>query len=230
MKTKELKMSKNKFNLKNANYLACELKYTYFGLTESARIAILACVGKECGFELKREIGYSKTSNERIRKIFGEHLGPNRKHDVWIDYLKSDDELFFSYVYANRGGNGSYSSRHGYLYRGGGFNHLTFLDNYLAYSTDRYNLVKNPELINDPGIASEVCAEYFIKLSRRKSKRLHKLYSCDLENVDSVKKAMQIVLHLNAGIGKSKLSPVLLRANLNAGKWVKLVSEIYENA
>ena len=122
------------------------------------QIGILSVIGKESGFIPQDEIGYSGTSNSRIREIFGSRVPAD---DAELDTLKADDEAFFNHVYGDRFGN---APDEGYLYRGRGFNGLTFKDNYQKYgSIVGEDLVGDPEQANDPEVAAEIAIAFFTK-------------------------------------------------------------------
>lgn len=68
------------------------------------------------------------------------------------DYINSPSKLA-NLVYANREGNGNAQSGDGFAFRGRGAFHLTFRNNYAAYSTARYGdnrIVANPDLVSQP--------------------------------------------------------------------------------
>ena len=45
------------------------------GITDPyAQVGILSVIKKESGFKPKSEVSYRKTSNERLRKLFGKRL------------------------------------------------------------------------------------------------------------------------------------------------------------
>lgn len=149
-----------------------------------AQIGILCTIGKESGFEPQDEISYSNTPNDRIRQIFGDRVPDD---DEELDALKSDDEAFFNQVYGGMFGN---APDEGYLYRGRGFNGLTFKGNYKKYgSAVGEDLVGDPERVNDPDVAAKVAVEFFTK--GRSANSLP-----DFDNIDS---AITYFVNLNAG-------------------------------
>jgi predicted chitinase len=123
-----------------------------------AQIGILSVIGKESDYVPQTEIGYGGTPNSRIREKFGNRVPSD---DDELDELKSDDEKFFNAVYGGRFEN---EDDEGYLYRGRGFNQLTFKSNYRIYGKKvRKNLVADPDLVNEPDIAAAVAVEFFTK-------------------------------------------------------------------
>ena len=122
------------------------------------QVGILSVIGKESGFIPQDEIGYGGTSNDRIREIFGSRVPAD---DDDLNTLKADDEAFFNKVYGGRFGN---AADEGYLYRGRGFNGLTFKDNYQKYgSIVGEDLVGDPEQANDPDVAAKIAVAFFTK-------------------------------------------------------------------
>lgn len=189
---------------------------------------ILCIIAKESGFDLKEESGYSRTSNERILKIFGRRL-PKEYHEneEKLNILKKAKEKFFNMVYKNRGGNSQPGD--GYKYRGRGFNQLTFKSNYRNYSTDKYNLVKHPELLNDPQIAAEVAVVFFKKQMSKHSHKFLKYFDIEsLDQIDNFDDALLMMANLNAGAGKNIKSLVVKRAYKNASKYKEQIIQLYK--
>lgn len=148
------------------------------------QIGILCTIGKESGFEPQDEIPYRNTPNDRIRIIFGDRVPDD---DAELDALKADDEAFFNHVYGGMFGN---APDEGYLYRGRGFNGLTFKGNYQKYgSLVGEDLVGDPERVNDPDVAGKVAVEFFTK--GRPASAIP-----EFDNVDS---AITYFVNLNAG-------------------------------
>jgi predicted chitinase len=146
---------------KNINFLIDKMNEA--GITNPyTQVGILSVINKECNFKPKSEVSYATTSNSRIRKIFGKRVAGYS--DSELDALKRDQRKFFNVVYAktvgNRGG------EDGFLYRGRGFNQLTGIKNYEKYSKMigmGDELVKNPDLVNDPEIAAKIAIAFFTK-------------------------------------------------------------------
>lgn len=121
------------------------------------RIAhFLAQVGHESGFKVTSESG--NYSAKRMREVYGCKGGMkryNKKTDdcdlgrlrdkLWSDedtYANNAENLF-SYVYADRMGNGDEASKEGYKYRGRGIIQLTGKYNYTEYT--RIHNQTNPD-------------------------------------------------------------------------------------
>jgi len=133
------------------------------GITDEKYItAVQANVMKESGGVTKSEnIDYSKTSNERIRNIF--KSATKGKTDSEINEMKSTPEKMANSVYGGKMGNTEPGD--GWKYRGRGFIQLTGKDNYKSASKDIFGddrLLQNPDLANDPQVATQVTA-WFMK-------------------------------------------------------------------
>lgn len=166
--------------------------------------AILSVIGKESNFIPKDEIPYRNTSNERIRKIFGSRVAG--LSDAELTALKKDDVAFWDKVYGGRYGNDRPGD--GARYLGRGFNGLTFKGNYEKYDKllrnngTNVNIVANPEMVNDPKIAAEVNALYFVNgLSSKHSKR--KFGNDDPNDFTDFDKALGAAVNANAGWGNN---------------------------
>ena len=132
------------------------------GATPDVALAVVSVSDKESsGDHTRVERDYSKTSNERIKKIFSRTKDMS---DEELNKLKADPKAFFDLVYDGRIGNGK---GEGYKYRGRGMIQLTGKENYrkasqAIYGDDR--LVDTPDLIlEDPKIAGEVATWFMTK-------------------------------------------------------------------
>jgi len=146
---------------KNINLLIDKMNEA--GITNPyTQVGILSVINKECNFKPKSEVSYATTSNSRIRKIFGKRVAGYS--DSELDALKRDQRKFFNVVYAKTVGN--QGGEDGFMYRGRGFNQLTGIKNYEKYSRMigmGDELVKNPDLVNDPEIAAKIAIAFFTK-------------------------------------------------------------------
>lgn len=121
------------------------------------RAGLAAIVGGESRFQPAFEMGYSHTSNDRIRSYFSK---TRRMSDEEINEIKSSDRTWFNFVYGGRFGNRP-GTDDGFNYRGGGLNQLTFRDNYATYGPKvGVDLVAHPDMINVPRVAAAVAVEY----------------------------------------------------------------------
>lgn len=181
------------------------------GITNPFSIAaILAIISKESSFIPKTENDYSKTSNSRIRKIFGSRVSGLSESE--LNSLKSDPVEFFNRVYGGRYGT---PQNEGYKYRGRGLNQLTFKGSYdKRGKIIGVDLVKNPEKANDIRVASKL-AVTFLKDRIATLKRLGKLKSYNADNINdfkNVKDATMAFYHANTGAGKA-VSYIKSKAN-----------------
>jgi len=147
--------------LNNINFLIDEMNKE--GITDPyAQVGILSVIKKESGFKPKSEVSYFKTKVARLRKLFGKRL--EKYSDDELDELKKDEKKFFNLIYAKTVGN--QGGDDGYNYRGRGFNQLTGIKNYEKYGNMigmGNQLVENPDLVNDPKIASKIALKFFTK-------------------------------------------------------------------
>lgn len=129
------------------------------GITDPTAVSnIMAQVGAESGFDNRAESGYGNTDNARIREVFGDRV--KGLDDKALTSLKGNDQKFFDHVYGNRMGNSAAGD--GWRYRGRGYIQLTGKDNYARIGKMiGVDLVKNPDLMNNPGIAARAAAAYF---------------------------------------------------------------------
>lgn len=149
----------------NMELVAAALKRQ--GMTDPKYIAAtLGNVMKETGGKsVEENLNYGKTSNERIRRIFGSRAAG--KSDAELDAIKGDPTKMAEMVYGSTTKKGREMGNtepgDGWKYRGRGFIQLTGKSNYAAASKAIYGddrLVKTPELLNDPRVAAEVSAWY----------------------------------------------------------------------
>jgi predicted chitinase len=165
------------------------------------RIAIIALINTEGGFECKEESSYGKTSTSRLRKIFGARL--SQYSDVQLDTLKKNDIEFYEVIYAGRYGNSQYGDA--YKYRGRGFNQLTFKSAYEKYSRlTGLDLVNQPELLNKPENALKVMAAYFIDNHGIGQSTGHLKRKFNVNNWDELIKQQdynRLICQMNAGWG-----------------------------
>lgn len=177
------------------------------------QIAILGVIGKESNYIPKIEKGYSGTSNQRIRKIFGTRVA--NLSDAELDQIKKDDSKFFDLVYgpgditgkSQKYGNSSPGD--GWKYRGRGFNQLTFKGSYEKMQKlleekgkleTKVNIVTNPEVLDDPKVAAEIAVLFF--LSRASSPMMAQKYGTnDINGFKDQFTATKAMTNANAGWG-----------------------------
>lgn len=131
-----------------------------------ARAALVAICMGESKMVGHSETGYSHTSNDRIRVVFGSRV--SGLSDAQLDELKVSDERWFNFIYSphNHVGQmlGNTSDGDGYAFRGRGFIQLTGRGNYTKYGQEigHPEIVTNPDLANDPAIAAQLAVAYIL--------------------------------------------------------------------
>ncbi len=169
-----MKMSQDK--QKNVDLLTVELKKKGFNQGQIA--AVLGNVAKESGFQTRSEnLDYSKTSNERIRSIFGARA--SGKTDAELDIIKKDPQKMGEMMYGagtKQGQSmGNTEPGDGWKYRGRGFIQLTGKNNYSAASKAIFGdnrLVDNPDLASDPAVAAQISAWFTEKQGKGMAKKM----------------------------------------------------------
>ena len=140
------------------------------GMTDEKYLnSVLGNVMKESGGKIQNEkLDYSRTSNERIRSIFGSRAAG--KTDAELNQIKSSEEGMGEFMYGKDTkigrSMGNLEPGDGFKYRGRGYIQLTGKNNYAqasqaVFGDDR--LVKDPDLMNEPKVAAEVVAWYMEK-------------------------------------------------------------------
>lgn len=183
----------------NADIIIDTLKS--YGINNDFTIsAILAVVMKETQLLPKSEnLNYTA---ERITKVW--HRIPYETAKT----LASNPVALGNYVYGGRFGN---TMEQGYLYRGRGFNQLTFKDNYKTYGLlINENLVNYPDKANDVNTASKILYWYM--------KRNADKWNINLNNL-TVDNAYNIIYSFNAGKNPNT-SGATLQANDTTGGYL----------
>jgi len=163
-----------------------------FGVTNPyAIVGMLAVSAKEANLkpigETDKFGGYGGTPTERLKEIFNNRKLRKKDRKItckgkitypdgtlvtagdWgaltddqIASLKKDNQKFFALVYG--GDNTNDCEGDGYLYRGRGFNQLTYKSNYKAVGNFiGEDLVANPDLVLEPKIAIKAMFAYYLK-------------------------------------------------------------------
>ena len=137
-----------------------------FGITDPQSVAaLLANCEVESSLIPQREAGYYRTA-DRLRAVYPSFFDPTRggRADP-AAYLQNPGKLF-SFVYANRGGNGNEASGEGFRYRGGGFIQTTFKSGYKATGAlIGFDLIAHPERIEEIGVSALAACAYWTRLS-----------------------------------------------------------------
>jgi len=134
-----------------------------YGITNQyLQSGILAVISTEGSFFPQSELSYSKTSNDRLRLIFGTRLSNLTENQLTA--LKANDINFYAAVYEGKFGAayGNTTFGDGYKYRGRGFNQITFKSLYQRIaSVIGVDIVTNPDQLNTISVAAEGVAVYF---------------------------------------------------------------------
>lgn len=153
------------------------------GITNPTTIgAILSIVSKESNFIPKSEnLNYSAKRITEVWKKIPLSVAKN---------LENNPIQLANSVYGGKFGNNKIND--GFLYRGRGFNQLTFKGNYKKIG-DLINidLVNSPELANNPKIASKILIAFY-QLSAKNNK-------LNLNNLGSEKQTIDTIYQINAG-------------------------------
>jgi predicted chitinase len=181
-----------------------------FGVTDKfLRAAILANIEKESGLKpIEENLNYSRTSNERIRKIFTTRV--SHLSDSELDSVKKNVPQFAELIYGHNTrigkGMGNLQEGDGWMYRGRGFIQITGRANYKRIGDMiGVNLVQSPDLlISDPSISAKASIQFIMNDLSKKS---------GFTSSEEANRAVtQVIggrgLSLNAGYGKELLDKV----------------------
>ena len=152
------------FALPPAQLAAMKAAFEEFAVTNPrVRAAIVAINLGESGMKPRTELGYSNTSNARIRSIFAGRVANLSDDD--LARIKASDELFFNLVYGGAFGRrelGNTEVGDGFKYRGRGLNQLTGRANYAHYTTvlKDVDLIAEPDKANDLATAARISVAY----------------------------------------------------------------------
>lgn len=129
---------------------------TYYGIADQPR-RVRYFIAQSC-FETQNFSRWVEnllyTTPERLCAVWPSRFAmqPMTNKAYALDYVNNPAKLA-NLVYAGRNGNGDAASGDGWLFRGRGGFHLTFRNNYAAYSQARYGddrIVQNPDLVAQP--------------------------------------------------------------------------------
>jgi predicted chitinase len=202
---------------------------------QNIRAAIIGIIGNETGWAPSMEESYYKTGFPRMREMFTSRVdGHEAEIESWKklnqdEFDKNFWELVYGYQTKVGASLGNTSPGDGAKYRGGGFNGITgrgeyqkMQDLYNAYKSanpdavkdlPNIDIVSNPDQINDPKIAAQICAMYF--LAGIQSGLFKQKYpDITLQGPNDRDKAVVAVANINAGLGN----------NMNSGPFVAYVS------
>lgn len=181
----------------NADIIINTLKS--YGINNEFTIsAILGVVMKETQLTPKSEnLSYSA---KRITEVWPRIPFEKAKQ------LEKNPVALGNFVYGGRFGNGM---NEGYLYRGRGFNQLTFKDNYKTYGLlINENLVSNPDKVNEVQTAAKILYWYMKRNADR--------YNINLNNFN-VDNAYNIIYSFNAGKNPNTSGIVLKNTDTTGG-------------
>jgi predicted chitinase len=153
------------------------------GITNPITIgAILSIVSKESNFIPKEEnLNYSAKRITEVWKKIPMSMAQN---------LANNPIQLANYVYGGKFGNNNVND--GFLFRGRGFNQLTFKGNYKKIGElIKKDLISNPDIVNNPKVASQVLIAFY-KLAEKR----HKL---NLNNLGTQKQTIDTIYQINAG-------------------------------
>lgn len=189
------------------NIALMDASLTKYGITNKyLRAGILSIVSKESEFIPKSE--YYRYSIKRLREVFSPMRLQNKSDAELMKLLKfqngysTDKRAFFDLVYGGSWGAknlGNTQIGDGYKYRGRGFNQLTGRSNYARYK--ELGILENPDLLNEPKLASEVLALYFKRGLESSKRRIMEKYGIEdiLKDLKDTTTATKIAWGINAG-------------------------------
>jgi len=132
------------------------------------KVAILANIEKESGGNpIEENLNYSKTPNDRIRKIFGTRV--SHLSDAELNAVKKTTKDFAELIYGkiNALGRsmGNLETGDGWKYRGRGYIQLTGARNYKFYSDlSGHDIFNNPDLLlSDRKISAEIAILFVLQ-------------------------------------------------------------------
>jgi predicted chitinase len=145
--------------------------------SEKAISNILATIKAETGFRVRsEELTYK--SPERIQAVFGKKRIPTLE---FAQPLVGNPEALANEVYKNTDGNKEQGD--GYKFRGRGFIQHTGRNQYEGIAKfTKTDVVANPDLLNDPVVATKALAWFFLSYKRKKIDQL--------EDISEVNKAV----------------------------------------
>ena len=164
-----------------------------YGITNpNLQAALLATISKESRFIPQSEnLNYSKDNILRVWKNTDESTAEEMAHNP---------EKLGNWRYGGSGGNGS---NEGYLYRGRGFNQITFKNSYRKYGDLLgIDLVTNPDKLNEPQIAADAAALFF-KDSLKIGEQLgafKKFGVSDTSKINDTTTATKVFIQMNGGL------------------------------
>lgn len=138
------------------------------GINSMKAIAnILATIKAETNFNLRSE-NLNYKSAEQIQKVFGKNRIPTLE---FAQQFVNNPEALANHVYKTTDGNSDPGD--GWKYRGRGWIQHTGKNQYAAISKfTGVDVLSNPDLLNDPIIATKALAWFFLSYKRKKPEQL----------------------------------------------------------
>jgi len=171
--------------------------------------AILANIEKECGgIPSVENLNYSKTSNTRIRSIFGSRVASFSEEE--LNNVKKTPESFAEVVYGAKTtvgrSMGNLEPGDGWKYRGRGYIQLTGKANYSTNGkANGFDLINNPDILVNDKLSSAVVSVNFVK------RGLAKVITFDSQEAAN-RAVTQVIggrgLNLDSGYGAELLAKV----------------------
>ena len=164
----------------NINFIIDEARKA--GITNPLTLAALLSIAyKESALIPKAEnLNYTA---ERIRQVW------TKTSQATAQSLAGNPQKLANYFYGGKFGNNAVND--GFLYRGRGFNQITFRGNYKTIGKQiGHNLESNPDLLLNPKIAAKAFIQFYLNTANRNKLDLNKLTN---------KTAIDTIYQINAG-------------------------------
>ena len=179
--------------------------------SEKAISNILATIKAETGFRVRsEELNYK--SAERIQAVFGKKRIPTLE---FAQPLIGNPEALANEVYKNTDGNKEPGD--GYKFRGRGFIQHTGRNQYEGIAKfTKTDVVANPDLLNDPVVATKALAWFFLAYKRKKIDQL--------EDMSEVNKAVGFADVTGAEAAHRQESATKIASSMNSGQNLETLS------
>lgn len=181
-----------------------------FGITNAFLVTgIVACDYKECGLIPQRE-----NMNYHAETILKDW--PGRVTPELAAQLAGNPVAMGNFLYGNRYGNGPGD---GYKYRGGGYDQLTFKDNYITVGKKiGVDLENNPDLIDDPVVAAKATVVHFLpEITAGLDAGSFKQFGINtMDDIGDIDGGLKVILCINAGRATSWNNPLVQQGYVRA--------------
>ena len=178
------------------------------GITnEFAKKAIMGNIGKESNFQNVGE-NLNYTTIKRVREVFPSVTSSMSDEEIkpYLGNPEKFSELVYGYQTAKGKNLGNKEPGDAWKFRGRGLIQLTGRDNYERIGKAlNVDLVKNPELVNDPAIAPKVVAVY---VKQRLKDKVNSFTNQRDANREVTKSIVGANVDLTKGIGAQQLAKV----------------------